>query len=181
MAVNLEVLAKNEFWMRKLRTEARVRDTNKDGFVSKADFDIVLQRYKAMGTPEGHLKKLEKNHDLLCAALGIGDDTVQLTYDQCIENFTKCSNQLEEILKIFVTHFEIIDTNEDGKISFQEWVNYHKALGIDTSYAKGSFDAMDTNSDGVVSMEEFFAYSKEFYVTAEDKLMSSLLLGPLEN
>lgn len=65
-----------------------------------------------MGVSEEHLKKLEKNHDLLCEALGIVDDSVKLTYDQCIANFVKCSAQLGDILKIFTTHFEIIDTDE---------------------------------------------------------------------
>ncbi len=52
-------------------------------------------------------------------------------------------------------------------------------LGIDTVHARASFDAMDANGDSIVSKEEFTAYLKEFYLTAEDKLKSSLLLGPL--
>ena len=177
--INLEELAKNEFWLRKLRTESRTRDTNKDGFLSKDDFRLVIERYKEFCVSEAHLKKLEKNYDLLCATLGIADDSVKLTYDQCIDNFTKCGDHLEEIVKTFMTHFEIIDSNEDGKISFEEWVNYYKAMGIDTVHAKPSFEAMNTNKDGVVSMEEFIAFNKEYYFTAEDNLKSSLLHGPL--
>ena len=179
MAVNLEELAKSEFWVKKLRNEARVRDTNKDGFVTLSDYHIVIERYKEMGASKEHLKKLEDNHNLLCKALGIVNDSVKLTYDECIANFAKSCANVEEILKIFSTHFEIIDADGNGEISFQEWVNYYKAMGIDVTYARASFDAMDTNSDGVVSKEEFFAFNKEYYVTTEDKLKSSLLHGPL--
>ncbi len=126
-AVNLEELAKNDFWQRKLQTEARVRDTTKDGFVSKEDYNLVIRRYKDMNISEEHLKKLEKNHNLLCMALGIVDDSIKLTYDQCIANFVKCSAQVEEFVKIFDTHFEIIDTNENGEISFKEWTDYYNA------------------------------------------------------
>ena len=178
--INLEELAKNEFWLRKLRSWARTRDTNKDGFLSKDDFHLVVERYREMGVSEAHLKKLEKNHNLLCATLGIVDEDVKLTLDQCIDHFTKCGDQLEDVIKIFVTHFEIIDSNEDGKISFEEWVNYYTAMGIDTVHARPSFDAMDTNKDGVISMEEFIAFNKEYYFTAKDNLKSSLLHGPLD-
>lgn len=139
----------------------------------------MIERYKELGVSEEHLKKLEHNHDLLCKALGIVDDSVKLTYDECITNFVKNCANVEEVLNIFNTHFEIIDTNENGEISFKEWVDYYKVMGIDTAYARASFDAMDTNGDGVVSKEEFFAFNKEYYVTAEDKLKSSLLHGPL--
>ena len=176
---NFEELANNEFFMRKLLTEAWVRDVNKDGFITKEDFHVVIQRYKDMGVAEAHLEKLKKNFDILCMVLGIADDSVKLTYDQCIANFLKCGTQLEEICKIFDTHFEIIDTNENGEISFKEWTDYYTAMGIDTKHARASFDTMDTNSDGIISKEEFRAYNIEYYTTAEDKLQSSLLYGPL--
>ena len=55
-----------------------------------------------------------------------------------------------------------------------------KALNIDKAHARASFDAMDTNGDGKISKEEFVAYHVEFYYTAEDKLKSSILYGPLK-
>lgn len=176
----LEEIASNEFFLKKLQKEARVRDTNKDGFISKEDYDVVVQRYKEMGVSEAHLEKLRKNHDMLCTVMGITDDSIKLSYDQCIANFTKSSAQLEEVIKIFDTHFDIIDTNEDGKISFKEWTEHYKALDIDVKHARASFDAMDTNGDGIVSRDEFRAYHKEYYTTADDNLKSSLLHGPLD-
>ena len=79
-----------------------------------------------------------------------------------------------------MTQFEMMDSDGNGEISFKEWVEYYTAMGIDTVHAKPSFNAMDINGDDIVSKEEFLAFIKEFYLSVEDKLNSSVLYGPLE-
>ena len=54
-----EGLQSNEFWRKKANRAIQVRDTNKDGRISKADFDLVVQRYREMGASEEHLKKMD--------------------------------------------------------------------------------------------------------------------------
>ncbi len=58
MADNLH---SNEFWKKTYRA-MQVRDTNRDGFISKADFDLYAQRYKEMGAPEEHIRKMNDVH-----------------------------------------------------------------------------------------------------------------------
>lgn len=67
-----------------------------------------------------------------------------------------------------------------AKFSFQEWKDHYSAMGINTDYAKASFEAMDTDHDGAVSLDEFIAYNNEFYNTNEDTLNSSILYGPID-
>ena len=45
--------------------------------------------------------------------------------------------------------FDAMDTNKDGKISYEEYMAYHQ------------FDAMDTNKDGKISYEEYMAYHQK--------------------
>lgn len=174
----MDNLIKNDFWMKKLMKECEVRDDNKDQVLTRADYEKKVQRYKDMGSSEKHLKKLSDHYDAFMEVLGIADPKTRLPYKEAIANFSK--SNFEVLEKLIVTHFDIIDTNEDGKISFDEWVTLYKVLNIDTSHARASFDAMDANSDGVVSKEEFFAYTKEFYTSVEDTLKSSILYGPLD-
>lgn len=179
MTVNLEELSKNEFWQRKMRTVMKIRDANKDGLVSRADYRLVIQRYKEMGASEEHLKKLEDYFSAAWKAGGVLDDTTEVTFQEFAVNFRKNAEDKFEPMKIFSTQFEIIDSNGDGEISLKEWVEYYRAMGIDTVHARASFDAMDMNADGVISKEEFAAYVMEFMYTTEDKMKSSLLYGPL--
>ena len=105
---------------------------------------------------------------------------MKLTHENLVANFEKTEINVDELTKIFITWFEIIDSDANGEISFKEWVDYYKVVGIDTAHARASFDAMDTNHDGVVSKEEFHAYNVEYYYSAEDKLHSSIMYGPLD-
>ena len=77
--------------------------------------------------------------------------------------------------------FRILNTNDDGFISFDEWTTHYKNLGMDTTYARASFDAMDADSDGLVSMEEYVSFLYEYYYTAENKLGSDIMYGPLDD
>lgn len=173
----------NAFWQAKFQRAMEVRDVDKDGFIQIADFKLIVQRYREMGAPDDHLKKIEQSFERTFAKVGLIDDTTALTYQEFSSNFAKILDKLGNLgsdSSLFKESFNIIDTNEDGKISFSEWVNFYKALGIDPIHAKASFDAMDSNGDGVVSMEEFIAYNEEFFFSTEDTLKSSILFGPIE-
>ena len=179
---NTSELAKNEFWLKKIRNVYTVRDLNKDGYISKADFMIMIQRYKDMGCPEEHLDKLSCGYNFLCATLGLPDENAKVTLEESITNFTAPSNSpnVDQIAGLFNLMFEFIDSDENGVISYKEWEDYYRVCGIDTKFAKASFDAMDTNGDGLISKEEFYAYNMEFYFSTEDTLKSSIMYGPLD-
>ncbi len=178
MAANLEALFKNEFVQRKHLTAMKIRDADHDGKLSKADYKLVIKRYETLGASEAHLKILEQNYSDMWKVAGIADDTTELTYEQFTANASKnAANTTMD--KNFMTHFDIIDGDGNGEISFKEWVQYYIACGIDIIHARASFDAMDANHDGVISKEEFIAYAKEFFFSVEDKLKSSILYGPL--
>ena len=177
--MNAEELKKNEFWQKKMLKVAKVRDVDGDGSITKADYDLILQRYKDMGTPEKHLKMLEKIVGEFCKALGIADGVTGLTYEEFAQKYQESFDTVEHDKGIKV-QFDIIDADGNGEISLKEWTDHYKVMGLDTNHAKPSFDAIDTNGDGTISKEEFFTYLKEFFFSAENKLKSSILYGPLD-
>ena len=184
MAVSIDELHNNDFWMRKYCTITKIQDSNNDGLLSRADYKLVIQRYKEMGASEDHLKTLEKNYCKMWKAGGIEDDTTELTYEQFAANYRSMQDTIstkDVVSDMYETQFEIIDSDKNGEISFKEWTEFYTALGIDTKHARPSFDAMDTNGDGIVSKEEFAAYTIEFFLSTEDKLNSSIMYGPLSD
>ena len=178
--INKEELIKNDFWQKKNAAAFKVRDVNNDGVLSRADYMIIYQRYKEMGVAKEALKKIEEYFENLCKSLGLKDESVKLTSEDIRDIFKKSDVTIEQYAKGFEVVFDAFDIDGNGVITYDEWEKHYKAAGINTAYARASFDAMDVNHSGRVSKKEFCAYNIEYYYSAEDKLNSSILYGPLD-
>ena len=180
---SLAELRKNDFWKRKVHRAVEVRDRNKNGFIERSDFQMVIQRYKDLpaGTvTEEHIKALTESLMVSCDLFGLTDDTKKLTYDEFKEVWLDSKTFVTEKLeKIFHAMFGIIDINQNGFLSLDEWIVHYKSYGIDVAHAPASFEAMDTNHNGKITKDEFIAYHMEFFFSVDDKLKSSILYGPL--
>ena len=141
---------------------AEVRDRNKNGFIECSDFQMVIQYYKDLlaGTvSEEHIKALTES---------LTDDTMKLTYEEFKEVWLDSKTfTMEKSEKTFNAMFGIIDINQNGFLSLDEWIVHYKSYGIDVAHASASFEAMDTNHNG---KDEFIAYHMEFFFSVDDKL-----------
>lgn len=169
--------------MKKFRRETQVRDVDKDGFITRADFTVIAQRHVEMGTPKHKVKELREMMEKVADSMGLTDDKIKFTYEEfgkSWKNQLLQSREMRENKVHFAKLFHTVDLNDDGEVSYDEWVKHNKAMGIDSKHARASFDAMDANGDGSVSQQEFVDYHCEYFYTTEDKLKSSLLFGPLD-
>ena len=158
-----------------------IRDVNKDGCISREDFDIIVKRYKDAGASPEHVKKHQESFEKLYVIWGMTDESTKLTIQQFEEMFQdNLEKSFSHADELYSEWFHQVDINENGEISLDEWKIHSSALGISEKNAEESFIAMDANKDGTISMEEFIDYHKEFFFSAEDKLHSSILYGPLE-
>ena len=172
---------KDIFFRKKIRRAVEVFDTNKNGLISLADYDLVIQRYKDLGISEKHLELVKGVFKQLSDTMGLSDPSKSITYDEFEEKYLKNLEKMRGHTKeLFSGAFSMIDTNENGVISLKEWQDYYQAAGIDIKYAEDSFRAMDTNGNGVISKEEFVAFNDEYFYTSENKLNSAILYGPLQ-
>ena len=182
MAIDLSTLRQSDYWKKKIRRVAEVRDANKDGYISRADYELMLDRCKKLDIATPHfIETCTSMVQRICYHLGLTDESVKLSYDEYEEKllgvFMKERNVFE---KTFREEFHSLDIDRDGFISFEEWIAHYKIFDIDTAHARASFDAMDTNHDQKISEDEFVEYNCEFYLSTENKLNSAILFGPLE-
>jgi Ca2+-binding EF-hand superfamily protein len=183
MTVNIQYeLQESEFYRKKFQRAMEVRDANKDGFIQRSDFMMVVKRYKELGATDEHLKKMTSAFEEGWKMWGLVDDSTALTYDEFASKHMQAMAEFskEGAVKLFSGMFETTDLDGNGEISFKEWEDHYKALGVNIAYARASFDAMDADGNGVVSKEEFVAYNIEFFYSTEDKLNSSIMYGPLD-
>ena len=72
----------NDFWPKKFRRQIEVHVTNKSGDISRADFEVVVDRYRQLGTAsEQFLEKLTKSLMKFADMHGITDASVKMSYD----------------------------------------------------------------------------------------------------
>ena len=181
--VSIKDPEKREFFRKKYMNCMRTLDTNKDGIITRKDIVNIADDHKSLGLSEECYKSLVQEYETISDALGLTDHSKALPLGEATENWmqkletTVLDSSTEK--NRFRIMFNNVDTNRNGQISYDEWVNHCKAYGV-VDYAEVSFKAMDINGDGIISQEEFSAYIYEFFYTTDDKLHSSVLYGPLQ-
>ena len=184
MAVDFSALQQNDFWKKKFRRACEVRDTNGDGYISRADFVQMVDRLKTLNvsTPrhiERYTQYLKKASDFF----SLVDDSVKFTIEDFQEKWIAGMKKWVEsgtIQDWFGSMFDVLDIDEDGFISFEEWTAHYHALSIDTAHARASFDALDVNHDQKIAKDEFVKYHIEYFLSVDNKMNSAILFGPLE-
>ena len=178
--VDIGELKKSEFWNKKIRRAVETHDADKNGSITRSDFELVVERYKmnAGGTTD-KIEKLSEVMFSFCDKIGLGDSAV-LSYEEFEKRWQVVMAQDQDnINRLFKTIFECLDPNGDNIIDINEWEIHNAAMGIPPRYAQDSFNAMDKDGDEKITMDEFVNYQTEFLLTTENKLNSAILYGPL--
>ena len=180
--VDIAELRQNEFWRKKIRAATHSRDVDKSGTISRADFQLVIGRYKKLesSTPES-VERLSKMFLKVVDQLGLADAREVLSYDEFEERWMAGiakGDVLVTAKTAFKEMFNYIDTDGNGFITYNEWKDHYIALGIPVEYARASFDAMDVDKDGKITNKEFANYHMEYFYSTENKLNSAILYGP---
>ena len=192
-------LTKNEFWVKKMTTRFHALDLNKDGVLTKADFDIFTERTIQIGKlSEAQAERNWKLHNEILSAYG--DENLKLTLAGFIEatakyaegtvNFYSCRHSQLTHCFCFChvgdyqaivgnKFFDVIDTDGDGIISYNEWAVYFECIGVDVKHARPCFDALDTNKDGKLSRSEFVDALVNFSRSTDESHHSRFAYGPI--
>ena len=182
MAVDFSALRQNDYWKKKFRRAVQVRDTNQNGFITRADFELLVNRCKKLdiSTPIC-IERFTPYVLKLCDSFGLVDESVKLSYDEFEDKWIAAyMKESDTGKKLFGAMFRVLDIDEDGFISLEEWTAHNKVMGIDAAHARASFDAIDTNHDQKISEDEFVKYHLEYFLSTENKLNSAILYGPLQ-
>ena len=136
MANNAE-LGKSEFWKRKFRQRTVMRDVNKTGTLSRSDFEAIVEGYRKTYGDSEKVKKLSEHILNHCDRIGLIDDSVEMTYEKYEQRWLAITDP-EEHKKIFRVIFEILDINGDGAISLEEWRVHAAALRVPPEQVKAT-------------------------------------------
>ena len=68
-----------------MQLAARVQDVNKDGTITRSDFDLMVKNYKDLGMPEEYTQELCDVIYGMCDSLGLLDNSISISYDELTE------------------------------------------------------------------------------------------------
>ena len=163
-------------------------DVNKDGFLSREDYDLMAKQLAEYG------RLTEKQADSAYSGFMEIADTLNLTpgvkvpLQEAIQraNTSLLSMPPEERKEkvhdgVLGIMFDVIDTGKEGYNSLEEVKAFYKVIAPEMSETEvmRAFELLDTAKDGKISREEFTAAAEDFLFGVEVTDVSKLFFGPL--
>jgi len=171
-------------WLQKMRTYFERIDFDKDGAITRADFEGMASRFAKDGALDAG-----KAADLMSTLTGVWDKYLStfaggdgVTKDAFVEGMKKqvgdpaLKETLEGPLPLF---FKAVDRNSDGQIDQAEYEEFFKILGLDPVMAPASFQAIDADGDGQLTTKEFTQAGLDFFLSEDPSKATKLFWGPL--
>jgi len=173
---------------KKFKTYFKRMDYDKDGVITRKDFEGMAERFIQAGKLKDARAKqltasLEATWDKYLKDLSNKDQITEADFVTNLKKVAADSSHHEALLGPLPLFFECIDTNGDKLIDGGEYAVFFEILGIENAkaLAEPSFRAIDTNNDGFLSIDEFKEAGKEFFTNLTDESKpSTLFFGPLE-
>ena len=176
------------YHLRKMRTRMFRIDINKDGFISREDFELMgikLAEHSGMTgeKAEAAKKQFLKVADMINLKPGV-KTPLEEAAKKANEKLLTSMTARERSALIDDTHdllFDALDTNNDGVISFGEFKVYLNIIApeIGEDLITHSFNTIDIDKNGEISREEFLAAANDFLQGVEETELSKVFFGPL--
>ena len=172
------------YHLKKMQVRFSRLDVNKDGFISREDFELMAKKMTEFG------KLNEEQSDAVQKGFMHAADTyelrpgVKVPIDKVIqkahEKLLYDLDEPERAKKFLGVCFNTLDTNNDGHISVEEFKVYVRILTPGTSDEDivHTFNVIDTNSDGEISQEESVSAALDFLFNTKETEISKAFLGP---
>ena len=152
-------------WIKKMKWRFFHLDADKNGAVDNADIAIVAKRL-ADHRNEGPDK--EKEYYKIVKSISLIDEE-GVTEEEFVEKAKKIvslPDAKERVKELADVGFKIMDINNDGVISYEEYLQFYKSMNIKHETINELFNKADTNGDGVVDYQESLESFVKFFLSA---------------
>ncbi|GAQ90704.1 hypothetical protein KFL_006760030 [Klebsormidium nitens] len=176
-----EVYLTNEFWLKKMSYFLDYIDIDQNGQLSQNDKDLWVTRTiaeisKPLSPEEVQAFKTGVDH--AWEWYGLMPDGPPITKKESIKHMAEVTLQpgcVEHIKTISDRWFNLLDEDQDGVVSWKEFLKMQKGVGRDLSAdAKVCFEAIDEDGNGAISKDEWGAAARGFFIGIDPKSPSRL-------
>ncbi|CAB3994219.1 sarcoplasmic calcium-binding [Paramuricea clavata] len=175
------------FHLQKMRTRFTRLDLNHDGFISRADYELMATKVQENAKLNPEDAESTRNAFMAVAdALGLKRG-VKIPVEEAAKKANRefsVMAQEKKMALIKETHdpiFDVLDLDKDGYISLDEFKVYFQIIAPDISEdeMKHSFNVIGTNEDDKISRGEFIAAAFDFIHGFEETEISKVFFGRL--
>ena len=176
------------YHLRKMRTYMTRMDVNKDGFLSREDYDLMAKQLAEYG----HLT--EKQADSAYSGFMEVADTFNLTpgvklpLQDAVQRSSasllsmspgECKEKCHD--GVLGKMFDVVDMSKEECVSLEEIKAFYKVIAPEMSEAEvlHAFELLNTGMDGKITGEEFTAAAEDFLFGVEEIEISKVFFGPL--
>ncbi|MFT7838011.1 EF-hand domain-containing protein [Saccharothrix sp. BKS2] len=156
-------------------------DVNGDGFLERADFEALTDRWAAVRDGDGadRLREIMMSWwDALHAASDENRDQ-KLTLEEVLAAVDNLGTMLDFVVATAESMFEAVDQDGDGRVSAAEYARLiHAWTGNDAPTDVG-FTRLDLDGDGWISKSEFVSHWVEFWAGDDEDAPGTYVFGEL--
>jgi len=165
-----------------------VLDYNDDGVLEKEDFLKIADRIADMRDyEEDGSRHTAVRQEILrmwtnARALSGKKERSQVTLDDWLAHEQKVLDS-EVLIHSYVRGiaraiFDILDADNDGVISEEEYLQFFRAFRGDPKDGKVAFDKLDADDNGHLTRQEFLEAVTEFHLSDDPDARGNWLFGP---
>ncbi|CAH1800449.1 unnamed protein product [Owenia fusiformis] len=190
----------SDIWEKKMKTFHTVCDRDNDGVLTRKDYEDIVARMttyikkRGKEPSQSRLEAIRKNYvDVMwCEFVSLGPikgNERKVSVDEFTANvFRSLAIGLPESEKVAAIslcsntaafYFDVIDFDENGTISYDEYEDFLNLIGADPRQAKTAFDSIDVDGNGTISREEFASAFLDFWLNPCKGGVGELLFGTL--
>jgi Ca2+-binding EF-hand superfamily protein len=178
------------YHLRKMRTCTKRFDTDKDGYYTIEDVELMSERLKEYGKLTNEQAERARQAFMKYGEMsGLLKPGNKIPVDELAQKMSEVMLSMsanERKAMLHATHeimFDVIDLNKDGHISLEEFKVHFRVLGANVSDEEvlHTFNTIDTDKNGEISREEFMAAADDFYNGVEETEVSRIFFGHLED
>ena len=168
---------KNDRWVKRMGEFFTQMDLDKSGYVSIEDhLQYVANLAKsAPDNPDAIAKlrevSLEFNNELGLTE-GVKADKqkyIELAAAMAVNEMAKVKRgEITLLEKQNAALFDVVDRNQNERLTFEEYKLAVMALNFDENAAKATFDLLDRNKNGTIDRKEFIAANVNFWYACDD-------------
>ncbi|SFS93612.1 EF-hand domain-containing protein [Saccharopolyspora flava] len=153
-------------------------DVNEDGFLERADFEALTDRWERLRGGDGaDLREIMMRWWEALSATADADRDRRITQDEMLAAVADLQAMLDLVVATGEAMFEAVDEDGDGRVAEPEYARMIEAWTGRGAPSRGEFGRLDRNGDGTLSKSEFVTHWLEFWSGDDEEAPGNHLFG----